>query len=557
MPASPHLARRLGALFTAAVGIINILSALYPAVPSRMELLRDLLPLHLIRASQTATVLIGFALIMLADGLRKRRRRAMQITVALLILASVLNLTKGLDFEEATVGAGLAVGLIWYRRAFDVSSGLPAPRRLFQRIATFGFVYYCYLLLGFFVLRHVIRPAPALPALLFEPFRLMVGVQAYRYATPHAQWFGRSLVIMGSAAVLYAVGEMLRPFVPRRHLTATDAARVRALVKRYGSDTLSYFAFQHGRSYFFDATGEAFLSYRLWRSVAIVGGHAVGPTNRIPGLIQSFLEFADANGIEPCFLGIASRDIGVYDELGLRTLKVGEEALIDLPTFDQAALKRKVRRAARHSADLGLVARTYRRDELPTGVAEQMEEISREWVRERGGSERGFSMTLGRLPEPSDVDCEITLAMAGNHVWGYLCMVPAYSGNAWSLDAMRRRADAPNGLMEFLVIAAAETYRERQFGTLSLNFATLSNSQNDIDSRALEGTRRFLYEHLSSVYQLRSLEQFNSKFQPVWQSRYLAYRDVLKIPKLALAIAQSEDPIKLPSPASLIRRLAA
>jgi lysylphosphatidylglycerol synthetase-like protein (DUF2156 family) len=119
---------------------------------------------------------------------------------------------------------------------------------------------------------------------------------------------------------------------------------------------------------------------------------------------------------------------------------------------------------------------------------------------------------------------------------------------------MRRRPDSPNGLMEFLVVKAAETYRERGYQTMSLNFATLSNEEKDIDSRMLEGTRRFLFDNLSSFYQLKSLYQFNSKFSPLWRSRYMVYRDVLKFPKVALAIVQSEDPIQIPSPVSLLRR---
>jgi lysyl-tRNA synthetase class 2 len=119
---------------------------------------------------------------------------------------------------------------------------------------------------------------------------------------------------------------------------------------------------------------------------------------------------------------------------------------------------------------------------------------------------------------------------------------------AWSLDAMRRRADSPNGLTEFLVIRAAELYAAEGNAALSLNFATLSNTKDDIDSRAVEGARHFLWEQLSSVYQLKSLYQFNEKFQPVWRSRYLAYSDVLKIPKLAVAIAQTEAPLQLPVP---------
>lgn len=184
----------------------------------------------------------------------------------------------------------------------------------------------------------------------------------------------------------------------------------------------------------------------------------------------------------------------------------------------------------------------------------QVHEISQQWVESKGGGERGFSMTLGRLPRLTDHDCEIVVAHQGGQVYGYLCMAPVYRGESWSLDAMRRRPDGPNGLTEFLVIHAAQAYQDRGYDRLSLNFAALANSADDIDSRGVEETRRFLFEHLSSVYQLKSLYQFNGKFEPLWRSRYLAYRDVLKIPKLAVAIAQSEDPIRLPSLAGVFKR---
>jgi phosphatidylglycerol lysyltransferase len=554
MTIAPHLARRLGAIFTASVGIINILSALYPAIHSRMELLRDVLPMHLIRGTQTATVLVGFFLILLADGLRKRRTRAFQLTVLLLIASGILNLTKGLDFEEASLALLVAGGLLWTRDAFDVSCAIPAPRRVVPQVVTFALLYYCYVLLGFLLLRRAIHPAPTLLAVIQEPFRLVVADQHFVYLTGQSQWFSKSLAGLGCAALLYALLQLLRPFVPHRPAGKQERSRIHALLRQYGTDTLSYFALQDGRSYFFDTGGEAFLSYRLWGTVAIVGGEPVGPAHRFPALVQAFIEYADANGMDPCFLGIAGDHVGMYSVLGLKTLKVGEEALIDLPTFSASALKRKVRRADRHIAELGIRAVRYAQRDIPTDVYDQMKTISDEWVRERGGSERGFSMTLGRLPGPDDPDCEVVVAQRDDDVLGYVCMVPAQQGRVWSLDAMRRRSYSPNGLMEFLVIQTAEMYRKRGTQTLSLNFATLANSLDDIDSRALEGTRRFLYEHLSSFYQMRSLEQFNSKFGPQWRSRYLAFRDVHKLPKLAIAIAQSEDPIKLPNPVGMFRR---
>src|SRR5579872_69146 len=485
----PPMARRLGAIFTASAGLMNVLSALYPAVPSRMDVLRDLLPVHLIQNSQTAAVLTGFFLILLADGLRKRRMRAMQITIGLLFASCVFNMAKGLDYEEAVVSAVLGLGLLANRSAFDISSVAPVPRRLVQQAGTFALLYYCYILLGFLLLRRAITPVPTALNASLEPLRLLVGVPLYHYLSPQAQWFERSMICLGSVAAVYAFVQILRPLIPRRTATAGERQRVHDIVRLHGADTLSYFALQDGRSYFFDDSGEAFLSYRLWRTVAIVAGDPVGPVRRIPALVSSFLEWTEANAVDACFVGVSGASLELYERLGLRSLKIGEEALIDLAGFDISSLKRKVRRAVRHVEEVGIRAHTFRRDTLPHHIEAQLLEISREWVAANGGTERGFTMTLGRLPGAADADCELTVALEGDFVWGFVSIAPAYAGGAWSLDAMRRRSGAPNGLMELLIVRAAESYRDRGYRTLSLNFATLSNTQNDIDSRALDGTR--------------------------------------------------------------------
>jgi lysyl-tRNA synthetase class 2 len=97
-------------------------------------------------------------------------------------------------------------------------------------------------------------------------------------------------------------------------------------------------------------------------------------------------------------------------------------------------------------------------------------------------------------------------------------------------------------------------YRDRGCESLSLNFATLADTHGELESRALAGTRRFLWDNLSSVYQLKSLYQFNAKFNPIWRSRYLAYSEVLKIPKVAVAVTQCEAPIQGIAPSPWPRR---
>ena len=60
------------------------------------------------------------ALLVLALYLARRRRRALQLAVAILLVAGLLNLVKGLDIEEAALNWALACFLLWGRAAFNV-----------------------------------------------------------------------------------------------------------------------------------------------------------------------------------------------------------------------------------------------------------------------------------------------------------------------------------------------------------------------------------------------------------------------------------------------------
>jgi lysyl-tRNA synthetase, class II len=125
--------------------------------------------------------------------------------------------------------------------------------------------------------------------------------------------------------------------------------------------------------------------------------------------------------------------------------------------------------------------------------------------------------------------------------------MPVRSVGGWSLDMMRRLTTAPNGLNEFMLIQSARMLRAEGYQFMSLNFAALSNTEAFVlEPRALTSLRRFCFDNLSWLFQMKSLYRFNAKFQPTWESRYLAFRDLKSIGKIVMAIIQSEDPIELP-----------
>jgi lysylphosphatidylglycerol synthetase-like protein (DUF2156 family) len=103
----------------AAVGLIGIAPALTPEFANRSDFVRGVLPPVVPEAAQVAALTFGLALVWLSRLLGRRRRRAWQLAVVLVIGISLAHLAKGLDFEEAAVGLLFLVALLLFRARFD------------------------------------------------------------------------------------------------------------------------------------------------------------------------------------------------------------------------------------------------------------------------------------------------------------------------------------------------------------------------------------------------------------------------------------------------------
>ncbi len=114
-------------------------------------------------------------------------------------------------------------------------------------------------------------------------------------------------------------------------------------------------------------------------------------------------------------------------------------------------------------------------------------------------------------------------------------VLPAYSSSVGNFDLMRRRPDAPNGVMEYLVVALIHRFRAEGRTGMTLGLAPLANIDGDgIPDRAL----RLLYDRGTKVFNYQGLHHFKEKWNPVWEPRYLAYRSDTELPRIAGALAR-------------------
>jgi lysyl-tRNA synthetase class 2 len=160
-----------------------------------------------------------------------------------------------------------------------------------------------------------------------------------------------------------------------------------------------------------------------------------------------------------------------------------------------------------------------------------------------GHTERGFSMALGRLGDPTDARCVMVEAFDGaGERRGLLSFVP-WGRPGLSLDLMRRDRDAENGLNEFMVAKLAENAAAVGVTRVSLNFAMLRSVFERGSAIGAGPISRLAYRLLSvasKFWQLESLFLANAKYNPVWTPRFMCFPQSRDLVRIGLAAARAE-----------------
>jgi lysylphosphatidylglycerol synthetase-like protein (DUF2156 family) len=112
----------------------------------------------------------------------------------------------------------------------------------------------------------------------------------------------------------------------------------------------------------------------------------------------------------------------------------------------------------------------------------------------------------------------------------------------WTLDFMRRRTDAPPGIMEFLIASAALQYQAEGAELLSLSGSPLARMDRGEPVNGLQRALDLIGRKFEPIYGFRSLLAFKAKFQPIYRPLYLAYPDPAALLSIGNAIARAYLP---------------
>jgi lysyl-tRNA synthetase, class II len=496
------------------VGALGVASALTPEMANRVELVRGVLPPGIPAAARVGALAFGILLIWLSRSLVRRRRRAWQLAVAVVLVSAVLHLVKGLDFEEAFASLLLLAALLRYRSRFDVPGDPASTRPLLAFIAAGATIV-----------------------------AVTLGIELHGGELPNrlSDLFTALALLLGFSAMYM----WLRPFSHVVAQTVGERKLARALVDAYGTDSLSFFALRRDKSYFFSPTRRAFLAYRVVAGAALVSGDPVGDEEEFDALLAEFKRVAHANGWRLAVLGASDAQLDRYRALGLRPILLGEEAVLRPAEFSlEGRPIRKVRQSVSRLTKAGYRFRAVPAEEADDALRAALDAVSAEW---RGNQpERGFTMAIDELYAPGTV---FAVAEDDEGVGGFLHLAPTLAGGGWSLSTMRRRPGTPNGLTEFLIVETLAWAKEQGASELSLNFCAFTELISP--ERAVTLPRRLARRVLlaaDGVFQLERLYVFNRKFFPDWRPRYLCVERFSDLPIVGLAYLHLEQLLVPPGP---------
>jgi lysyl-tRNA synthetase class 2 len=544
---------RLAAALTGIVGLVNVGSALTPDIRWRGHVLLQIEPIETMRVFHALALPAGLALLLLAPYLLKRRRRALQVALTLMLVLGIVNLLKGLDFEESLLSWAVAGFLYAGRAAFEVDHDPITLRSAVWRVPLLGLgaiavaTLAAWAELGRPSFGRVIQETWDLLVLRRGPLHFERHTAGAFHHELHFAWIPLAVHMVELGTLVAIAYVIFRPLAAPRALPHPAVRALAAdVVRQHGRDTLSFFKLRRDKLYFFSEDRRAFVGYRIEAGVLLLSGDPVGPPEAFGELLLQVRAFARARGLKLGCVGASERTLPLYEGLGLQTIYLGDEAVIEVQKFSlEGRPIRKVRQSVHRLTKAGYTSEIRTHADLDAETLSEIEHVLE--LGRLGAPERGFSMAMDSIRGEREQDTLFVLARdEALKIRGVLHFVPCYGRPAVSLSFMRRDPETPNGLTEFLVTEAVRHLRERGLEEMSLNFATAARFMHSPE-RPIERLLGKIAKKLNRYFQIESLYKFNAKFFPRWEPRYFVYEGRLGIFRGFVAAMWAEG--QLPKPA--------
>ena len=525
------------------LGFVNIFSGITPAMPSRLMVLKEIIPLDAIHATVWLTVLSGVVMLALSIFLVRGLRNAWILALILSGFSFMAHLAKGIDWEEAIFAFVTFTSLVYERKQYFIQTDLRFARRSFvPLLAVFaGIIILGTISIFLLDINHFNTNLSLLKSfqVTLSSFFLLSIEQIP--VTKLAREILYGINLSGGISIAFFVFLLLRPLIQRNPSTVEDDLhKAMALVEKYGKSGLDYFKTYSDKKFWFSEDGEGFVSFKTSRNYAIALENPVcADKEAMLKIIPAFDSYCYKNGLRPAYYRVPESYKTIYEKLGKKLIPIGEEAVANLETWTlSGGEKSAMRNAINKVTKLGF---TFHVNQPPQKDAflQQLKATSEEWLKHDERTELVFSQGLFNEKELKN-QVILTTENPEGKIVGFINLIPDYNAGEANFDLMRKTEDAPNGTMDFLFAKMFEYLKSIGFKTCCLGMVPMSgiHEPENIQERVI----KLAYEKIKQFGHYKSLRGYKEKFNPDWQMMYMVYSATFDLIYLPGSLEQVVEP---------------
>lgn len=533
--------RILPAFIILILGVVNIISSITPSIPTRLRLVKDILPEDLIVTSNSLVLIFGLILVMVSIFLLQGSKRAWYVAVALTLFSILGHLLKAADYEEAFLALIAGSSLFYTRANYKLK---PHPK--FVKISYTVFIYailavFAYGVLGFYFMekRHFgtefkfIESVQAVLKVIF-----FIDDRALDPRTNFGIHFEQSINVASGLVILFIIFSLLKPYFSTPYNSKEDFSEADDLLKAKGKSALDYFKTYPDKFIYFNDDRTAFISFKITRHFALVLEDPVaGSEAEKIAMIKKFETRCEENGFIAAYYRVPEESLGFYKSIGKKSIPIGEEAVLDLSTFTIDGGKMKTTRSAinRLSGE-GYVFKVYA-GQQKEGLLQKLQTVSDNWLRDLDQKEVAFTQGVF---DKSILKHQTILTIEDQEekIYAFLNIVPDYAPGEATYDLIRKETDAPNGVLDMLLAKTFLYLKEEGYASVNMGLAPLSGIDGEDFTQK---TIKYAYDNLKAFAQFKGLRKYKEKFYPSWKKKYLIYSHhyhLLQVPNALKRISE-------------------
>lgn len=327
------------------------------------------------------------------------------------------------------------------------------------------------------------------------------------------------------------------PVLPVLIKPSADEINMAINIVTHAGDTRGYLTLLGDKYLAWSEDHSAFIMFGVTRDYWIAMGDPIGDQQAFGALLKSFRQQAHEHRSKVVFYQASEAFLPFYLDLGLSFYKLGEEAKVDLSRFTLQGRSRSSQRGIRNHLTKAGFSFEVLPAEAVAPLLPTLRDISDRWLISKHTCEKGFS--LGYFDEA--YLCRTDLAVVrdqSGQIVAFANLLQTQHKQELSVDLTRYIPDIPGGIMEFLYVELILWGQQQQYQYFLMGMAPLAGLQNHRLAPRWHKIGTLLFNKGERFYNFKGVYHYKEKFDPVWESRYLAAPNDYSVPFILLMVTR-------------------